>query len=258
MAGKQMTSDSEHDRFCNLNYQEFRQLAADPGLSNYNRIGFPDGYRDGFEATIFRDIRVKLPGLDGPERTVLEIGPGCSELPVYLVELCRKQGHRLLQVDSAEMLAHLPDDDFIGKIEGPFPNCMDVLRAHAPQGIDIILCYSVLHYIFVDYDLAEFAVAATSLLNQGGAMLLGDIPNVSKRKRFFSSEAGRRYHREFTGRDEDPIELRTECEDGKFNDAVILDLLATFRKQGADAYVLPQPSDLPMANRREDILVTKN
>jgi hypothetical protein len=252
-----MTSDPDLDRFRDLSYQEFRRLAADPEISKYNRIGFPDSYRAGFEAAIFRDIRAKLPGLDGGKRVVLDIGPGCSELPIFLTELCREQGNRLIQVDSAEMLAHLPDDEFIRKVEGPFPDCMALLCEDAPNGIDVIVCYSVLHYVFVDADLIEFAIAAASLLNHGGMMLLGDIPNVSKRKRFFSSDAGRQYHREFTGRDEDPVELRTECEEDKINDAVILELLAALRQDGVDAYVLPQPSELPMANRREDILIKR-
>ena len=89
-------------------------------------------------------------------------------------------------------------------------------------------------------------------------MLLGDIPNVSKRKRFFSSEQGKQFHRIYSGVDEDPVELAAESEDGKINDAVILDLLAIFRKLGTDAYVVPQADDLPMANRREDILIRKN
>lgn len=253
-----MMASSGHDRFHNLNFDDFRRLAGDPDISKYNRIGFPDSYREGYEAAILRDIRNKLPGIDARGGIVLDIGPGCSDLPLWLVDLCRKQDHLLVQVDSGEMLAHLPDDIFIRKIEGSFPGCLDALHSCAPDGVDIIICYSVLHYIFADYDLAAFATAAVSLLRQGGAMLLGDIPNVSKRKRFFSSEQGKRFHRAFSGIDEDPVMLSTEPEDGKINDAIILDLLATFRKLGTDAYVVPQADDLPMANRREDILVRKN
>lgn len=253
-----MTAGSGHDRFRDLNYEEFRRLADDSGISKYNRIGFPDSYREGFEAAILRDIRGKLPGLDERECVVLDIGPGCSDLPFWLVDLCRERQHHLIQVDSVEMLAHLPDDEFIHKIEGPFPDSLEALHECAPHGVDVILCYSVLHYIFMDYDLTTIADAAASLLNQGGAMLLGDIPNVSKRRRFFSSDQGKQYHRAFSGIDEDPVELSIESEEGKINDAVILNLIAAFRKLGLDAYVVPQAEDLPMANRREDILVRRN
>ena len=250
--------DSDLERFSDLSFEDFRRLANDLEISKYNRIGFPDSYREGYESAILKDIRDKLPGIEKRNQVVLDIGPGCSDLPLYLVDLCCKQDHALIQVDSAEMLSHLPDHEFVRKIEGSFPDCMEALRGCAPDGVDIIVCYSVLHYVFMDHDLGAFAAAAVSLLRPGGEMLLGDIPNVSKRKRFFSSEQGKQFHRAFSGLDEDPMELSTESEDGKINDAVILDLLAVFRKLGTDGYVLPQAEGLPMANRREDILVRKN
>jgi hypothetical protein len=249
---------SDHERFRDLNFEDFRRLANDPNISKYNRIGFPDSYRDGYERAILRDIRDKLPGLDTRGQVVLDIGPGCSDLPLWLVDLCREHSHTLIQIDSAEMLSHLPDHEFVRKIEGSFPDCKEALNTCAHEGVDIILCYSVLHYIFAEHDLGAFATAAATHLRPGGAMLLGDIPNVSKRKRFFSSEQGKQFHRIYSGVDEDPVELAAESEDGKINDAVILDLLAIFRKLGTDAYVVPQADDLPMANRREDILIRKN
>jgi hypothetical protein len=44
-------------------------------------------------------------------------------------------------------------------------------------------------------------------------------------------------------------------EAGKIDDAVIVSLLLRCRLAGFDAYVLPQGPDLPMANRREDVLI---
>ncbi len=44
-------------------------------------------------------------------------------------------------------------------------------------------------------------------------------------------------------------------EPGKLDDAVVLGILARCRAAGFDAYVVPQAPDLPMANRREDILI---
>ena len=43
----------------------------------------------------------------------------------------------------------------------------------------------------------------------------------------------------------------------KIDDSVILLLLSRARNQGFDAYVLPQRQDLPMANRREDVLIIR-
>ena len=48
-----------------------------------------------------------------------------------------------------------------------------------------------------------------------------------------------------------------EDEHNKIDDAILLSLLARARGAGCDAYLVPQSSDLPMANRREDILIRK-
>jgi hypothetical protein len=239
-----------------LDFASFARLAMDESLSKYEKIGFPDSYRAGFEEKIFADISAKLPLLNERERVVLDIGPGCSDLPRMLIELCRKQGHRLYLVDSAEMLAQLPDAPFLHKRAGLFPKCREAL-SDLTGAVSAILSYSVLHYIFVDANVFDFVDVALELLAPEGEFLIGDIPNASKRARFFSTEAGVAYHRKFTGTDTLPKVERPVSGRGVLDDAVILGLLARARAAGADAYVIPQHPDLPMANRREDILIRK-
>jgi len=253
-----LSGKNDHLRFDDLDYEGFRALAknSDPALSKYNRIGFPDSYRAGFEKRIFADILRKLPILNETERTVLDIGPGCSDLATYLIDTCRRNGHTLVLCDSEEMLERLPDEKFIRKISGPFPASAGAIAVESP-GFDAILCYSVLHYFHPVSDLGQLPDFLSNHLNSPGDCLIGDIPNISMRKRFFSSEAGRAYHRSFTGRDEEPEHILDEDEDGRIDDEVVLDLLKRFRRSGLDAYVMPQPSDLPMANRREDIVVRR-
>ena len=41
------------------------------------------------------------------------------------------------------------------------------------------------------------------------------------------------------------------------DDSVVMSVLMRCRNQGFDAYILPQSQSLPMANRREDILVVR-
>jgi hypothetical protein len=95
------------------------------------------------------------------------------------------------------------------------------------------------------------------LLAPGGQILIGDIPNISKRKRFFASGSGLRYHQEFMKTDQCPEVKFNTIEHDQIDDAVVFSLLQRARAQGFDAYVLPQASNLPMANRREDILITR-
>jgi SAM-dependent methyltransferase len=247
---------SKQNPFANIGYDDFRRLAADPALSKYERIGFPDDYREGFEETIFADILSKLSNLAGQGCRVLDIGPGCSDLPALLAGHCKVHGHHLALVDSAEMLALLPEAPFIEKRAARFPDCTEFIDEN--QGaFDAILCYSVLHYVLIDVAFFRFLDAMLSLLAPGGQLLIGDIPNVSKRKRFFVSEAGKRFHREFMKVDEDPAVAFNRIEYDQIDDAVVMALLQRARAAGFDAYVLPQASTLPMANRREDILVTR-
>jgi hypothetical protein len=239
-----------------LDFAGFARLAVDDRLSKYEKIGFPDSYRRGFEQKIFADICAKVSRLHERGLSVLDIGPGCSDLPALLMELCRRQGHRLHMIDSPQMLALLPDPPFLRKRPGMFPKCREDL-ADLRGGVDVILCYSVLHYIFVEADVFDFVDLSLELLAPGGELLIGDIPNVSKRRRFFASEAGLAFHRAFTGGD-GPPDLQYDVPAGRLiDDGIIFALLARARAAGADAYLLPQPGDLPMANRREDILVRK-
>lgn len=251
-----MTKEADHQRFADLGYEDFRRMAADPALSRYEKIGFPDSYREGREAQIFADIRCKLSGLDEQTRVVLDVGPGCSDLPHMLIDHCRNQGHELLLVDSAEMLGHLSDEAFIRKWAAYYPDCPDLFAAYTGR-VNVLLTYSVVHYIFTESNIWRFVDRSLELLAPGGQMLIGDIPNISKRKRFFASAAGGRFHRAFTGRDEDPEVRFNVVETDQIDDSVVFALLQRVRAAGCDAYVLPQAADLPMANRREDILITR-
>jgi cyclopropane fatty-acyl-phospholipid synthase-like methyltransferase len=249
-------SEDRFKEFLNLGFEDFRRRAQDKSLSQYEKIGFPDDYRKGNEQAIFQDILSKLDNLSSEHKTILDIGPGCSDLPRMLIDLCSKRGHKLLLVDSAEMLVHLPDAIFLRKIPGCYPNCSELFREYAGK-VDVILCYSVLHYIFAESNLWEFFDRSLELLRPGGQMLIGDIPNVSKRKRFFSSTTGINFHKKFTGKDEDPDVAFHVIEHKAIDDSVMMAMLFRARNAGFDAYVMPQRSDLTMANRREDLLITR-
>jgi SAM-dependent methyltransferase len=242
------------ERFERLTFDGFRELALDSSLSRYEKIGFPDAYRHGAEPAILADIMSKLPALDGSSCRFLDIGPGCSGLPRMLLGLCEERGHRAALIDSPEMLALLPEGPHVEKLPGRFPEAMP---ADGLGSFDAILAYSVLHYVFDEGDAFAFLEGALALLAPGGRLLLGDIPNVSKRARFLRSAAGRRFHRDFTGRDEDPPRSLTDPAPGGLDDQVVLELLTLARASGCDAYVMPLAPELPLANRREDILVAK-
>lgn len=239
-----------------LTFDDFRDLAQDSSLSFHEKVGFPDSYRDGMEETIFSDICKKLPILNTTGKTLLDIGPGCSLLSQRVIDACRHQGHRLILVDSAEMLAHLPDESFIEKYYGRYPEIPGLIDSLLGQ-VDMILTYSVIQYVFAESNVWSFLDESLRLLKDDGQMLIGDVPNVAMRKRFFASESGQVCHRQFTGRDESLEVNFNQLEPGKIDDSVVLAILARARAAGYHAWVIPQADPLPMANRREDILIRK-
>ncbi|WP_091722302.1 class I SAM-dependent methyltransferase [Methylobacterium phyllostachyos] len=256
-----MSDDLENQRSVDLatidlNYDGFRALARNTHLSLHERTGFPDSYRAGQESAILSDIQSKLPALNRQGQVIVDVGPGCAELPRLLIELCRKNGHRLILVDSPEMLTQLPDADHVIKIAGPFPAVADAVRDTAGDvGVDALLCYSVLQYMFVDGNIFDVIDATIDLLAPGGDALFGDVPNASKRLRFFSSPNGQRFHRAFSGRDEDLSVTHYDLDRGRINDAVLAALVQRAQLAGCHGYVLPQAEGLPMANRRDDLLI---
>lgn len=244
-------------RFKKLDFEGFKRLAEDSSLTMYEQIGFPSSYREGYERAIFADIVSKLPNLESTSRTIVDIGPGCTELPRFLIQLCEEKQHQLVLIDSAEMLRHLPDVPCVTKVAARFPHeCSDIIRTYAGR-VDVVLSYSVLHYVFVEASVFDYLDQGMELLAPGGEMLLGDVPNISKRKRFFSSAAGISFHQQFMRTTDAPSVRFNVLEGGEIDDSVLIGLMMRARLAGFDAYVTSQGRDLPMANRREDLLVRR-
>lgn len=252
-----MSSETNFSKFAGLTFEDFRILAADPNLSRHQKVGFPDSYRDGKETDIFNDICLKISGLNFEAKTVLEIGPGCSLIPILLSSLCEKNSCNLIYVDSEEMLSHLPNAEHVSKFAGMFPEALGDEFQRLIGKIDVIIAYSVIQYIFVEGNLWDFVDRCLLLLSDGGEILFGDLPNISMRKRFFASKSGAISHVNFSGCNERPEVLFNQLEPGQIDDSVIFSILSRARAQGFHAWVVPQSSLLPMENRREDILIRK-
>lgn len=242
------------ERLAGLRYDDFKNLANEAGLSEHERIGFPDGYREGQEEAILSDIRRKASNLDTPSRSVVDIGCGCGALANRLMAFCESEQHRLIVVDSEEVLARLPVSRNVMRVPGRFPQETAAGLSCLSGAVDVVLAYSVLHSVMIDANPFDFVDRALELLAPQGQLLVGDVPNLSTRRRFFGSDAGKAFHRAFTGTDTDPVVTYSTLEPMTIDDSVVLALLMRARGEGFDAYVLPQHSDLSMANRREDLL----
>lgn len=246
-----------YERFANLSYEGFQERALDPSLSANERSGFPDVLRAGKERRILEDIASKLTPLEREGALVLDIGCGATPLTVSLMDRCKARLQTLFLVDSAEVLALLPGEDSatnrIQRLAGRFPAIPALQDPSAPQ-FDAILVYSVLQYIFADENLHGFFDQCLRLLAPGGRLLIGDLPNASMRSRFLLSEEGTLFHHGYTGSSDPPVIRWPDLPSGQLDDAVIFGLAMRARTAGYHAWILPQAGDLPMANRREDLL----
>jgi 2-polyprenyl-3-methyl-5-hydroxy-6-metoxy-1,4-benzoquinol methylase len=242
---------NDHDR---LTFDDFRARATEPNRTANEKIGFPDSYRSGAEGAIFADVSNKLPALNGSGRTIVDIGCGCGPLAHLLIAHCAQKGHRLVMVDSPEMLALLPASPGCELRPQRFPHDAAFL-AELGGKADAVLVYSVIQHEFMSGDLWGMFDAVCGLLADDGRALLGDIPNRSMRTRLFQSRTGENFHRTFTGSDSPPPVPPPGAFPGEIDDSVVVALLLRARAQGLHAYVMPQPDGLPFANRREDVVL---
>jgi 2-polyprenyl-3-methyl-5-hydroxy-6-metoxy-1,4-benzoquinol methylase len=215
-----MTVDPE--RLTHLRYEDFKDLARETGLSEHERIGFPDAYREGQEEAILRDLRRKASNLETSGRTVLDVGCGCGALATRLIDYCESKQHRLILVDSEEVFARLPEAPNVLRVPGRFPQETGTALSDFCGKVDVIIAYSVLHYVVIDANPFDFVDRALELLAPQGQLLVGDIPNLSMRRRFFSSASGRAYHRAFTRTDADPEVVFNTLVRDSIDDSVLL------------------------------------
>ena len=135
-----------HERFRNIGYDDFRAMSRDKSLSRHEKIGFPDSFREGKARAILRDIAGKIPALNRRGGTVADIGCGCGELVLETAAHCAKKNQQLILMDSADMLAQIPDMPHMVKIGGRFPS--ETEAKAPPASCDAVIVYSVLHYVF--------------------------------------------------------------------------------------------------------------
>lgn len=249
-----MSRADEVARFKKVGFEKFRELAKNDSLSKYEKIGFPDELRLGREIDIFRDMLAKAPTLRKESARILDIGAGCSDLPAHLLANAKALGQNLVFIDSQEMLDQIEGSHQLNKMPGYFPHDFKSLLEAGPA-FDAIIVYSVLQYVLQEGNLFHFLDSAASLLACGGYLLIGDIPNVSKRKRYLISDEGRRFHKEYMQTESEPEVVMNAIEFNEFDDGIVFGILNRYRSFGMETYLLPQPRELPMSNRREDILI---
>ncbi len=186
---------------------------------------------------------------------VIDIGCGSGVLLIPLSGLVRTVtgvDHRDV-IESLQRRFSSPSVTLIGG---------DFLELNIQRKFSAAIAYGVVNYVSTADELYAFVDKATDLLAPDGRLLIGDIPNRDKKRRFLLTEAGRAFDERWRKQmaDVQQIGLPTGRVDEDllvFTDEVVLKLVHRLRLNGLNAYVLPQPPQLPFGWTREDILVSR-
>lgn len=129
---------------------------------------------------------------------------------------------------------------------------------------DRILAYSVMHYLSGEEEARVFIQRCIDTLRPGGRILLGEIPNQDMQRRFKDSRFGRQFDAQWRQRQASLSEehrlrgeifSRAENHTAYLTDNFLWRVLADARRQGLEAYLLPEPEGLPFCYSREDIVL---
>ena len=224
----------------------------------------------GKEKIILEDIVSKVKIEKG--MAVFDVGCGYSSFTKEVVRYFTHNEINLTLMDSQEVLTAVEDwkeqTDSDGKViqyvPGSFPDDLSAdFLSH--ERFDIILLYSVLHYSDRPRDMVS---AAVKLLEPGGRVLCGDLPNVNKKGRFLATDRGRAFDADYKGvlieeipkyaNHSDFIRANRETINEAISDDFVLQVMKAYREQGFDVYLLPQPEGLPFSYTREDLVIWKN
>lgn len=233
------------------------------------REGRPKSSQGAAEVAAWQDVFHKLRVSKG--MSVLDIGCGCGYFAKRWMESAKEENYELFLLDAPKVIERLMAEygsvsegfsELIHIFKGVFPEsgCHDIFS----KTYDRIVFYSVLHYSSDPKFLIE---KAASLLRPGGRLLLGDLPNMTKKARLLSSEFGRKTEAAYRGVSLDQVPVYLSPEEylsqhaskdlANINDSFVFDILSTYRKPGFEAYVVEQPANLTFSLTREDIVICK-
>lgn len=144
-----------------------------------------------------------------------------------------------------------------------FPNDTDFVERYA-NSVDAVMMYSVIQCLSKEQLQIDVSLAAVGLLRPSGRLLIGDIPNASKKGRFLASEFGKRFDREWRSSlpSQTPYWSESRANEALAfpnpqDDVSVVSLTLELRSAGFESYLLPQPEGLALNWSREDLLVVR-
>lgn len=213
-------------------------------------------------AAICRDIRAKL-DLQ-PNDRLLEIGCNVGTLLTPLSAFVREA----VGQDHPDVLARYGD---LGLVPSNVSFVGGMWPVSRPAGrFDKILIYAVM-ITLPNQAVADAMIdACLETLQPGGRLLIGDLPNSDMRRRFLASSEGAAVSGAYEALRRQDHAANPAAYDGRarlfaqveeppafLDDGYAIGLLTRIRAAGCEAWLLPQPGDLPACHTREDLLVWK-
>lgn len=232
-------------------FDNYSQLARQHDAGNIEVAG-RYRFQSSAERRIINDVAGKL--AINSDDSLLEIGcgPGNILLPLSY-QVARSAG-----IDNDAALGRLAARCGTPMHIETYPG--DFLSMELPEPLfSKVLIYSVLQYVDSLASAIRFLRRALSLLCPGGRLMLGDLPNPDKKRRFTESQAGMLASQEWSAlvSNAGSHPLSGLPQDNRLlvvNDDLLLSLLKYGRTEGYESYLLPQPTDLPFGHTRDDLI----
>lgn len=230
-------------------------LSTIPQSAKAGRNGLSsDGER---EEMILEDIWKKISKKNN--QNILDLGCGCGPLANLIIERCSLESHSLTMMDQELVLSQISsfsqNSSPVNLVPGIFPYQSNLL---GEESFDSIILYGVIHFTT---DPINFIYSLIDFLKPGGHLLIADIPNSDKKKRFLLTNHGMQIDKEYRSsfRPGNNVMSSSESKPAmEFNDIFVTTLLGLIRAKGCESFLLPQPVGLPFCFTRDDLLVVKN
>jgi SAM-dependent methyltransferase len=253
------------------NNNKLKQFYAKLALENADKTSIAGRYDfdKGKEQFIVDDIVSKL---DIKEKSsFFDIGCGAGLVAEYLIKYLHKLDVSLTMMDVAEVIGILKRDTISDTM---FPGLkVQLLNGYFPedfsltgQKFDRILLYAVLYQVDNPMEIIQEAV---KLLNPYGKLLLGDLPNISRKGRFLSSGNGRIFDAGYKKMRIEDLPVYKSHHDfvekmiadpeyySMIDDQFVSNIYQEYTGMGYDVFILPQTDNLPFSKTRHDVLICK-
>ena len=217
-------------------YNEFIERSTRTDIDLNEKLGFYNLHRNANEKIISEHIWFLL-GYFNLNRSVkiLDIGSGGSELSRQILNISNANDCNYIINDSEEIISQSVLKNYKNICTGRFPDVLNNLKKDYGS-FDVILCYSVWHYIRNDNLVNVFFEAAKEILNGGGLIFLGDVPILEQKLANSHSNHSR--------------EINVK---NAFSYSEIQDYLKVLGNEFS-LYISPQPRSLTLSPHRSEIL----